>query len=1047
MKAEIKATKALDRKFTSDDKFRFMITAADGTPMPENTVVTIEDLDTSESRKTFTFGNVTYDLDDLGGENSKVFTYTLVETAANQSGITYDESALKLYIKVTRNRNTGKLGVEYSLDNQTFVPSIDNATPVFNNKYKSPDVKGGITVIKKWDDANDQDGIRPNKITVVLKNEGGEEKARKDLTQEKNWTHTFDVPEYEADGKTKIKYSAEEIKDSVITGTDGKGTYAIDVKGTGTSEDPFVITNKHTPETVGKDEPVDPEDPEGPKKKVVRATKVWNDKDDEQGMRDDVELTLSGKVTEDGMEKVVYTDSKTISKDATGDALIAKWENVPAKYNGLDIEYKVTENALFGYETEVTGNVTDGFTVKNTWSDDIPATVKVTKEWQDADNVDKKRPEKVTFALMQKVGKNGTPTEYDAKEVDVESDGSASYTWSKLPVEVDGKAALYSVEEKDIPEGYTAQVIATAPGEFKVVNTHKPDTYGDPDDPTKPTDPDFKGIKVNKLWSDDRDAHGDRPDHVVFHLYANGTDTGKSAVAFGDHQADSWDAVGWTGLQKNDENGPIKYTVREENVPNYDAAVGGDETSGFTVTNTHNTASDTIKLVIVKEWQDEDGNVIEVGPKAAKIHVMEKVGKYGTDEVDSFEFEEGASGDALTKTFDEMPTLDHGIDIVYSVKEDKVPGYKTTYEDGVYSDEGKTLTLKVINKKKPVEPDDDEPVILQFVDYLNEPGTQIVSATDTTYGEAKKVDDVKPEKDPEHPGYDFQQWDMNYATTEDGNVTVVYVARYQDKMKVVSYVDGQAEKGKVLVKTEKTNDPSSVVDPAEDPVHEGLRFIGWQEVEDAAGNIIRVAKYEPKTTPTPDKNHCYVDPPVRKAIKGHPRTTPEFTFTFSRITKNAPMPEGSIGGKKTMTLSGGGEIEFGWIEYTKEGTYEYSIAEEKDATRDWKYEASKFKMVVVVSRDKNGNLAGKRTLYKDGKEITNMQTAIFTNTYTGDDTDDGTYYDDDGDGNGKSGKNGKSAHKNSTSTGDNSNLLPWIIAMILAFASVNYILIRRKMEK
>ena len=1022
-------TKAVTGAKLQAEQFEFVISAeTTGAPMPD------EKSAKNKENGSVKFGPITYTLDNAG----RTYEYSIKEklpdgvTSQNptKDGITYDTHIATLKVKVTDNGDgTVKTEGEYA-GGQTFT----------NNITKVSGETASVTFVKKWDDANDQDGIRPESISIKLNDAKGDEKAAATVKDTTNWSHTFtDLPKYDGEG--------DEIDYSKYTVTEGKvdGYKASKLSGEGTAEDPFVITNKHTTDTVGTDtgEPVDPDDPDGPKKKVVNATKVWDDEDDKLGMRDDVTLRLVGKAEVDGSEQVVYNQAKTIEKGAA--SLTVSWSNVPKNYNGAEISYEVTEDALFGYTSEVTGNATAGFTVKNTISSDIPASVSVSKEWQDANDVDGVRPDEITFKLMQKVGTE-EPDEYDSQTVDVENDGTAEYTWDDLPIEVDGKPALYSVEEEAVDK-YDSQILAVAPGEFVAVNTHTPETYGDPDGPTDPSDPNFEGIKVTKVWSDGRDAHGNRPDHVIFHLLANGKDTGKSAVAFGDHTANSWDAVGWTGLPKNDENGAINYSVSEDNVPNYDSAVGGDIGSGFTVTNTHNVASDSIKLVIVKEWKDADGNPIEEAPAAARIHIMEKVNGYGENEVDSFQFEEGSSGDELTRTFDDMPTLEHRLNITYSIKEDRVAGYKTTYEDGVYSDDGKTLTLKVVNTKLKDEPDDGTPVILQFVDYLNKEGSQIVSAGNSTFGEAKKVDKVKPEKDPQHAGYDFQQWDMNYAKTENGDVTVVYVARYQSTMKVVSYVNGQGEKGKVLIKTQMTTDPSSVKDPAENPVHDGCRFVGWQEVKDAAGNVIRVAKFEPKDCPTPDKNHCYVDPPVRKAIKGHPRTTPEFTFTFSRITKNAPMPEGSIGGKKTMTLSGGGEIEFGWIEYTKEGTYEYSIEEEKDATRDWKYEASKFKMVVVVSRDKNGNLAGKRTLYKDGKEITNMQTAIFTNTYTGDDTDDGTYYDDDGDGNSKSGKNGKSAHKHSTSTGDNSNLLPWIIAMILAFASVTYILIRRKMEK
>ena len=60
------------------------------------------------------------------------------------------------------------------------------------------------------------------------------------------------------DGDDIIRYTVEEVKTDVITGTDGKGTYADSV--TGDMSSGFVIANSHTPENpVG---PVDPDDPD-----------------------------------------------------------------------------------------------------------------------------------------------------------------------------------------------------------------------------------------------------------------------------------------------------------------------------------------------------------------------------------------------------------------------------------------------------------------------------------------------------------------------------------------------------------------------------------------------------------------------------------------------------------------------------------------------------------------------------------------------------------------------------------------------------------------
>ena len=125
----------------------------------------------------------------------------------------------------------------------------------------------------------------------------------------------------------------------------------------------------------------------------------------------------------------------------------------------------------------------------------------------------------------------------------------------------------YKVKEKTAPSGYelnnteyTLEVTSTG-GALQTIT----------DKPIK-TD-----ISVTKTWV------GPKAGPVTVHLFANGTDTGTTLTLD--------DSNNWTGsfanVRKYDQNGTeIQYTVTEDAVNGYDTAITGDQTTGFTITNT-----------------------------------------------------------------------------------------------------------------------------------------------------------------------------------------------------------------------------------------------------------------------------------------------------------------------------------------------------------------------------------------------------------------------------------------------------------------------------
>ena len=103
------------------------------------------------------------------------------------------------------------------------------------------------TVVKKWKDENDKDGLRPASIKVQLLADGEEVGEPVVLNKANKWTYTWtDLPKYK-DG-VEITYTVKEISK---------------IKGytTSYSDDTFTITNTHKVEPTPTPTPVPEETP------------------------------------------------------------------------------------------------------------------------------------------------------------------------------------------------------------------------------------------------------------------------------------------------------------------------------------------------------------------------------------------------------------------------------------------------------------------------------------------------------------------------------------------------------------------------------------------------------------------------------------------------------------------------------------------------------------------------------------------------------------------------------------------------------------------
>ena len=456
--------------------------------------------------------------------------------------------------------------IEYTADEEEvpegYEKSVDGL--VITNRHEPE--RFDVTVEKKWEDGDDADGLRPDSVTVSLKANGATPTdlspanlaTPTDIGEEEEWKYTFTgVLKYHEGEEIEYTADEEEVPEGYEKSVDG-----------------LTVTNTHEFEKI-----------------TVSGTKVWQDgnvQEDQDGIRPD-EITV---ILLANGEKV---DEQTVSADGDGNWEFS-FEDLPAKEKGEPIAYTVDEEPVPGYDTEITGDLENGFTITNTH---IPGTITICGEkiWEDDGDRDGIRPESVLVTLFWKGAK------IDNRNVTAEQ--GWKFTFANVDAYFGGNAADWELKEYPVPDGYTVSYSEPVEKEenvfeLNVINTHEPER----------TD-----VTVRKTWEDDGDRDGIRPDSVTVILKANGatpTDLSPANLATPTDltaadaatptdlsEADSWEHT-FTNVLKYHEGKEIEYTVDETEVPEgYEK-----ELDGLTVINRHE--PETVTVSGKKFWDDDD---------------------------------------------------------------------------------------------------------------------------------------------------------------------------------------------------------------------------------------------------------------------------------------------------------------------------------------------------------------------------------------------------------------------------------------------------------
>lgn len=488
---------------------------------PESITVILLANGTEKTRQAVTAdeaGNWTYTFKDLPKyANGQEITYTVAEEEVTDYTTTYDGS------NITNSYTPGKTSA---------------------------------TVTKIWNDAENQDGKRPESITVSLLADGKETGKTVTLSVENNWKQTIsDLPE-KADGKA-IEYTwTEETLPEGYELTDNSKN------GTVTT-----LTNTYAPETTS-----------------ITVTKTWDDADNQDGKRPEsiiVNLLANGEIVA----------SQTVKADEAGNWTYT-FKDLPKYANGKEITYTVTEEAVEGYETSV-----DGFNITNTYTTETTE-VKGSKTWNDADNQDGKRPESITVRLLA----NGE--EKDSQTVTADENGNWTYSFEKLPKYEAGKEIVYTVTEDAVAD-YTTEITG-----YDITNSYAPEKTS---------------VTVTKSWADNDDRGGHRPKEIKVQLKADGENSGEEITL---NAENNWTYT-WSDLDQKKAGKDIAYTVEETGkAAGYISTVTGNAEEGFIITNTITSVKiSKVDITDQKELAgahiqviDKDGNVVEEWDSTWEAH-------------------------------------------------------------------------------------------------------------------------------------------------------------------------------------------------------------------------------------------------------------------------------------------------------------------------------------------------------------------------------------------------------------------------------------------
>ncbi|MDL2301178.1 Cna B-type domain-containing protein [Lachnospiraceae bacterium OttesenSCG-928-D06] len=580
----------------------------------------------------------------------------------NKDGVLYEYK-----VEEAKIRNT-VVAVDDSIRRGGSYQVSDSVTTKSNNVFTSTVTntlitRSDITVQKEWIDNNNQDGIRPSELTVVIVRDLGttyEQRKEAKLNTGNSWTYTFtNLPKYRVDGELST-YTV--VEKEAITGY--TITYSLD--GTNYQETAPEVPEAVAPETVSI---IKLKNSHTPKTMEIEVSKTWEDTaigsyfgNGEENANINairssavtVYLQRSGEAQ--GEWYYVLADGTTsVTKPETGITLNGNnnwtynWTNLPARFTndqntGTKYKYRVVEDGVTSYSTSYIDSNKSGGTysadyaivtedecvegtgenagkniaaigVKNTLD---TVDLQAEKIWNH-NNGQYSYTGEVTVALYYRLtGETNYTACVTGTEKTLNQTGSWKAEFSNLP-KSNAAGVLYEYTVKEISIGTVNTDTNNRTGNY-LYTVSDTQTKEDGSLATEVTNTFIKraAITVQKVWEDGENRDGIRTTSVSGVLIKDEGTTYQQTLDFTLNNTNSWKNT-WSNLPKYREDGELcTYKIVETAVDGYTTTYSKDGTSyssdalvisdaqdsAVTITVKNTYTPKVMNLEVQKVWED-----------------------------------------------------------------------------------------------------------------------------------------------------------------------------------------------------------------------------------------------------------------------------------------------------------------------------------------------------------------------------------------------------------------------------------------------------------
>ena len=653
----------------------------------------------------------------------------------------------------------------------------DKSAPEIIAKY-IPE-KTSVKVSKQWNDSNNQDGKRPASVTYALTIDGV---AQEPVT-------ISAAPLFENEWTNLYKYHDHgiEYKYGVVEQNAGEYIPTYNCEKTNGGITSCVVTNNRDIET---------------KELPIRWT--WDDELDRDGKRQDA-VTVEVYLGDELIGTVEYSgNDETSVKPITVPVYKPGETGVPAEYTyvvtNLDSEYEDTLNNTDKSAPEIIAKY-------------IPekTSVKVSKQWNDSNNQDGKRPSVVTYALtidgtaQEPVSVSGAPLfEHEWKDLYRYHNGGTEY--------------VYGVSEQNAGE-YTPSYncVKANDGSTSCVVTNSRET-------------DTKELKVTWKWDDDNDRDGERQDTVTVDVYLDGEIVGTITFPGGSETKTETLIVPENTPGKEGVPSEFTFVIRDLD-DDYEDDITIIDSSTTLIVGSYDPK--LMSVDVSKKWNDDD-NRDGVRPSTVTWQLM-KDGR--------------AEGDAVTVPTENSSYIwnnlyvyrDHGVKYEYSVNEVNVDAaYSASSERSENGNNQSYLFTNSHNiEKLNVTPkivwddldnqDGIRPETLTIRIIADNAATEITFATDEQEEWKHLFEELPKYNNGQEIDYAFEIIDKvndyTYRFDPEDKWTVVYTHKPEERdfVAVVKWVDDKNQDGlrpnevsvQLYANGEPVGDPQTVVSDPE----------------------------------------------------------------------------------------------------------------------------------------------------------------------------------------------------------------------------------------